>query len=412
MNDIPRQKLQYIVMQYGRAICNEPKRCEALLRDLCPEHKREINVLISALRQRVTTELLNNSDATAKEVLLENLSRRLYDNLGIAKEFAIWAVDSWAFALGAVSKTPDRKPDASAQASPEAKNRKWWDLLNSRWKKIFKKALGIDHEPDANELAKIMELEKLDCRLSWLQITDLEPLRKLPDLKMLNCRGTQISSLEPLKDLISLRILNCQVTPIRSLEPIQSLSNLQILQCRGTQISSLSPVHRLVNLRKLDCDGTRINTLKPLKNLRRLEELDCDRTRIMDLEGLRDLRNLRELSCNSNEISSLNPLRHLTRLTVLNCNSNYIRSLGPLRNLTQVRVLNCNYNQISQLEPIQDLVNLQKLGCDETQIKSLKPLQHLTNLHIVHCRNTRVSMYEKLRFRIKHPSCTVNPEFL
>jgi len=46
MNDIPRQKLQYIISQFGRVVCDEPKRCEALLRDLCPENRREINLLI------------------------------------------------------------------------------------------------------------------------------------------------------------------------------------------------------------------------------------------------------------------------------------------------------------------------------------------------------------------------------
>ncbi len=51
MNDIVRQKLQYVIAQYGRAICDEPKRCEALLRDFCPEYKREVNVLISALNR-------------------------------------------------------------------------------------------------------------------------------------------------------------------------------------------------------------------------------------------------------------------------------------------------------------------------------------------------------------------------
>jgi len=99
MNDIVRQKLQYVIAQYGRAICDEPKRCEALLRDFCPEYKREVNVLISALKERVAAELMTASDALPKEFLIERLTKRLYDNLGIAEEFARWAVESWAIAL-------------------------------------------------------------------------------------------------------------------------------------------------------------------------------------------------------------------------------------------------------------------------------------------------------------------------
>ncbi|MCP4347149.1 MAG: DUF1566 domain-containing protein [Desulfobacterales bacterium] len=103
MNDIPRQKLQYIITQYGRAICDEPKRCEALLRDLCPEYKREINLLIIALKEKVAADLMTASDTMPKEVQLARFTKRLYDNLGIAEEFAQWTVDSWALALGVIS---------------------------------------------------------------------------------------------------------------------------------------------------------------------------------------------------------------------------------------------------------------------------------------------------------------------
>jgi len=110
MNDIVRQKLQYIITQYGRSICDEPKRCEALLRDFCPEYKREVNVLISALKERVAAELMTASDAIPEELVLERLIRRLYDNRGIAEEFARWAVESWAIALGFISGTMPLTP--------------------------------------------------------------------------------------------------------------------------------------------------------------------------------------------------------------------------------------------------------------------------------------------------------------
>ncbi len=107
MNDIPRQKLQYIISQFGRVICDEPRRCEAMLRDLCPENKREINLLVGAAKERVAADLMTASDAVPKEILLARLTRRLYDNLGMAEEFAHWAVESWALALGVISPEPE-----------------------------------------------------------------------------------------------------------------------------------------------------------------------------------------------------------------------------------------------------------------------------------------------------------------
>ena len=41
MTDVVRQKLQTLISQFGVAVCNDVKRCEALLKDLCPQNKRE-----------------------------------------------------------------------------------------------------------------------------------------------------------------------------------------------------------------------------------------------------------------------------------------------------------------------------------------------------------------------------------
>ena len=49
LNEYPRQQLQKLITQFGDAVCDDPKRCEAILRDLCPEYRRETNLLVAAL---------------------------------------------------------------------------------------------------------------------------------------------------------------------------------------------------------------------------------------------------------------------------------------------------------------------------------------------------------------------------
>ena len=98
MNDLPRQKLCEIIAKYGQSLCETPRRCEALLRDLCGQYRQEIFVLVSALKEGVATELLN-SRKIPHEVIQERLTRKLQDHLGLAEEPARWAVDSWALAL-------------------------------------------------------------------------------------------------------------------------------------------------------------------------------------------------------------------------------------------------------------------------------------------------------------------------
>jgi hypothetical protein len=58
MNDLPRRTLSRIVARHGREICDAPKRLEALLRDVCGGHRREINIIVGALEERVAADLI------------------------------------------------------------------------------------------------------------------------------------------------------------------------------------------------------------------------------------------------------------------------------------------------------------------------------------------------------------------
>lgn len=105
MTDQPRETLCKLIATYGRTLCDDPRRCEALLRDLCGVHRREIHALISALRERIAEDLLAASEGMPREMLWARLTQRLQDNLGLTEDLARWAVDSWALALGKLSRT-------------------------------------------------------------------------------------------------------------------------------------------------------------------------------------------------------------------------------------------------------------------------------------------------------------------
>jgi hypothetical protein len=117
MDVLPRQKLCEIVVTYGESVAEEPRRCEALLRDLCGAYRREISVLTSAARERVPSELLAGQRSIPAAILLPRLSRRLQDDLGLAEEAASWAVESWALALRVLPQ-PLLKPVDQRPGSP------------------------------------------------------------------------------------------------------------------------------------------------------------------------------------------------------------------------------------------------------------------------------------------------------
>jgi hypothetical protein len=82
-----------------------------MLRDLCPGNKREVFLLVSALREQIVPDLMSvqagGSGGVPEEVVVSRSRRKLSDNLGFTEESAIWAVDSWLQASRILATTPD-----------------------------------------------------------------------------------------------------------------------------------------------------------------------------------------------------------------------------------------------------------------------------------------------------------------
>ena len=100
MHNEPRQKLRELIIEYSCSLCEDPRRCEALLKDYCGQYKREIFVLVSALKNRVAEDLIKTSAGAPLALVMGRLIQRLEDELGLAEDAARWAVESWALALG------------------------------------------------------------------------------------------------------------------------------------------------------------------------------------------------------------------------------------------------------------------------------------------------------------------------
>jgi hypothetical protein len=80
MNDLPRQKLRELLAQHGPALCDDARRCKALLREQCGAYKQEIRVLLDTLTEAgVIDELRAAPPDAPREELLTRLSRRVQE---------------------------------------------------------------------------------------------------------------------------------------------------------------------------------------------------------------------------------------------------------------------------------------------------------------------------------------------
>ncbi|MGB4498436.1 MAG: DUF1566 domain-containing protein [Methylococcaceae bacterium] len=106
LNDLPREKLKFIIDEYGRSAIRDVNRCRELLRELAPEHLRETNLLMLVLTEGLVWELTGQN--------LGTFAQRLHDEFDTQQDSAFWAVESWALALNIIAPVllqKDVKPE-------------------------------------------------------------------------------------------------------------------------------------------------------------------------------------------------------------------------------------------------------------------------------------------------------------
>ena len=118
MNNLPRETLRQIINKHGSEIGGNPKRCESLLNDLCGSYRREINVLVNAIEERVPLDLLAGAGSMPLELLLTRLEKRLAEQTAMTGEAARWAVESWALALNAATDVEIEVREKRFKAAP------------------------------------------------------------------------------------------------------------------------------------------------------------------------------------------------------------------------------------------------------------------------------------------------------
>ncbi len=121
MNNLPRQMLRQILAKYGKEICSDARRCQGLLNDLCGSHRREVNVLVNAIEERIPLDLLAGASSMPPELLLSRLEKRFEEQTGLTAEAAQWAVESWALALGVLTDTEIEERERKQSNLPSGK---------------------------------------------------------------------------------------------------------------------------------------------------------------------------------------------------------------------------------------------------------------------------------------------------
>ena len=160
--------------------------------------------------------------------------------------------------------------------------------------KKLKKLSLTDYRASAiGDITALAGLPLEELNLCNTKVTDLGPVKELPNLKSLSLQGLPISNIEALKGskLISLNIAATKVTDIAALEGVP-LTELYLFK---TEVKDLTPLagSPLKCLIAFDCPN--LQDLKPLEECTELEALTIPAEH-GDIEFLRKMPKLKHLT--------------------------------------------------------------------------------------------------------------------
>ncbi len=314
-----------------------------------------------------------------------------------------------------VSKFQAQKPKCLVVFDSESQ-KNWWSFLGNEWKTVFKKYVALDATPTKEQLQAVMNLTVIDLSGNS-SITNLEPLRKLINLKEVKLSGTSIDNLEPLKDLIDLRTLDCSKTKVTSVDVFASMKSIERLDLANTKVSNIQSFKNLTELSVLRIENTQVSSFAGLEPLKNLKTLYCDNIKTDKFEierfamshtnclviyqstelkdwwyGLNDQwKDVFSKYEKVDKAATTEQLHRLTKISSLEFSENYsIVDLEPLAKFIFLKELKFSDTRIKSLEPISRIKNLEVLRCANSPIESLEPIKNLTNLKVLKCQNTKV----------------------
>jgi len=105
-NNQIRDFLCEIIFKQGISVCDEPRKVKGLLLDLSlGENKKEINILIMLLEEKIPQDLLSGKDSIPYEILSNRASVKILSTYALDKSSVQWAINCWAFALDIITES-------------------------------------------------------------------------------------------------------------------------------------------------------------------------------------------------------------------------------------------------------------------------------------------------------------------
>jgi Leucine-rich repeat (LRR) protein len=314
----------------------------------------------------------------------------------------------------------------------------WWDGLADQWKEVIGKAAGFGLTPTKEELARVVHLDSINFSGNKF-VTDLEPIRILTRLRVLDASKTGIKDLAPIDQHKELRVIDISDTEVLDISVLSKLTKLEVVRADNCKMEKIDPLFALPNLKTVYADHTTVHdiiaqeflekqpkalivyktvhlkrwwgnlseswknvfieqsvkdTTQLRESLHRLVEqtnVQIKDVPVADLTALSEFVRPVQLMLSGTAVTDITPIANFKTLRSLSVANSPLHNITSLKQLTELEKLDISNTPIDDLEPVAALQNLKKFNVAGTQVKRLDPLEKLQKLEELDCSNTFVN---------------------
>ena len=221
-----------------------------------------------------------------------------------------------------------------------------YDALQQITKTTELNVSGDENITNLEPLSELSELRSLDC--SGTKVSDINPIRNLNKIKELNISETDVADISNLKYANIVQNFKADNTKINDISVVSFFKDLNSLSLANTNIDNITPVSKCVNLTTLNISGTQVTDLSPLTNLLKLYDLDIANTLVTNISPLQGLVNLHFLNIEGTKITDMSPLKSLDRLNEINFSNTQVSDLMPLNNMSRLSKVYCDNSLVDK----------------------------------------------------------------
>lgn len=246
------------------------------------------------------------------------------------------------------------------------------------------KLIGVGlGELDYSFLSAMPELRYLELENCVVSVENLRQIAACEQLEVLILADCGISNVEPLRRLSGLRILDLSDNSISSISALTALRALDELYLGHNALTALPILRGMDTLRILDLSYNALDYVGGLSACPTIERLNLSHNRLKTVTSLSALSNLIWLNASNNAVSDTTPLAPCTKLESFLMSNNKLTGVDFLEGCPNIREVDIDYNDVVTVPAFQLECPLESFSAAHNFLENLSGLGGLKSLAYV-----------------------------